>query len=738
VTRAPVMQPDPSKDALAVSDAHQRPLGRIRFDLRLRKHRHQDEFWGVVKDPVSLRYVRVPWQDIELGRYYDGVRTARQIARAWLEDFAELRLAGDEDALTDKALRLHADLAVLGFVEVDGGQALAMRLQRAEARRRGRGLKFLFAWLFMRRSLWDPDPVLERITPWFRWVFRWWFQVLTLALVVAATAVLLSNLSEIRFDMGWFLSWQNLLGLYIGFFLMKTIHEFGHGVACKHYGGEVHEMGVMLFAFQPFFYVNVSDAWMLPQKSRRIIVAAAGMWVELALSALLIFLWFLLAPGYWRDLVLAVVAIAGLTTVITNANPLMKLDGYYILSDLLEVPNLRDKASRMIGRQLRKLLYGRKIADAVDPALTVSRRGWTLLVYSVCSFLYIVVLLWHVVGRIDHLFDAFGLRFLAHMLVVGWVAGFLVVPIAMFFRRTHRALPPDALASTRRPRRVGLAMAALLLTVALLPWPRYVRRSCVLEPAAPDLLRAQVAGFIREVHVREGDIVQPGQLVAVLENPMIASDIVSVREQIARAESELQKALAADRSPDYAAAERLRDASRARLADLERRAAQLELRASIAGRVLTRDIHLAVGRYLDQGDTLGAIASADELTFLMPLDEKDARFVRSGQPATLKVRSFPGLTFRGVVTQNPLRAGPNDLPAGLAAQRGGDVAMTQQTDGSVRLLRAQFFSQFRIEGENLPLRPGMTGRVRVHCGRSTVWRLVLQRLLDFINLDYQL
>src|SRR5206468_11742270 len=134
--------------------------------------------------------------------------------------------------------------------------------------------------------------------------------------------------------------------------ITKVIHEFGHGLSCKHFGGECHEMGVMLLVMTPCLYCNVSDSWMLPNKWHRAAIGAAGMYIELVMASIATFLWWFSEPGLLNNVCLAVMFVCSVTTLVFNANPLMRYDGYYILADLLEIPNLRQKAGQVLSRTL--------------------------------------------------------------------------------------------------------------------------------------------------------------------------------------------------------------------------------------------------------------------------------------------------------------------------------------------------------------------------------------------------
>ena len=146
--------------------------------------------------------------------------------------------------------------------------------------------------------------------------------------------------------MSRFFSLNNIALIWVTTILIKSIHELGHGLTCKHFGGEVHEVGVMLLVFTPYFFVNVSDSWVMPDRNKRILISAAGIYVELVLASLATLLWAVVQPGALQQELWNIMVIASVSTLIFNANPLMRFDGYYIMTDWIEVPNLSTQVAR--------------------------------------------------------------------------------------------------------------------------------------------------------------------------------------------------------------------------------------------------------------------------------------------------------------------------------------------------------------------------------------------------------
>jgi putative peptide zinc metalloprotease protein len=331
----------------------------LRGDLVVTQQKFEARTYYVIKDPISLQYFRLTAEDYYLATLFDGKRTFREVREAYIERFPYLRLEYSAEEIDQRILRFANDLALLQFLSVQG-----MRLkQRLDASKQAKKKKGSFynavnKVFFSRFSIYDPDRLFARMARPIWWIWTKTALWISTALVAAAIFVFIRNYDSGAAMMSQFFSFNNLALIWVTTIIIKSIHEFGHGLTCKHFGGEVHEVGVMLLVFTPYFFVNVSDSWVMPKRRHRILISAAGIYVELVLAALATFLWAVVQPGQFQQLLYNVMVIASISTIIFNANPLMRFDGYYILTDLIEVPNLQGKSRAFIGHKVKQLLFG--------------------------------------------------------------------------------------------------------------------------------------------------------------------------------------------------------------------------------------------------------------------------------------------------------------------------------------------------------------------------------------------
>ncbi len=313
-----------------------------------------------------------------------------------------------------------------------------------------------------------------------------------------------------------------LLAVVLG--VTKVMHEFGHGLACKHFGGECHEMGIMVLVLTPCLYCNVSDSWMLPNKWHRAGIGAAGIYVEVVLASICTFLWWFSEPGLFHNLCLNVMFVCSTSTIIFNANPLLRYDGYYVLADLVEIPNLRQKATTILSRKLGEWCLGLEPPD--DPFLPQRNQVFFAL-YSIAAAAYRWVVAFSICWFLYKLFQSYDLKIVGQCVVLASLWGLLVLPlyqVAKFF------YVPGRLEQVKKPRFYGSlgVLGALLLAALFLPLPHSV--VCTLEIQARDAqpVYVDVTGKLLSLDVTPGQPVAAGQQLAQLNSTDIDLEIAKL------------------------------------------------------------------------------------------------------------------------------------------------------------------------------------------------------------------
>ncbi|CAK9020771.1 Peptidase family M50, partial [Durusdinium trenchii] len=399
--------------AAGMSDPHTEAIlpFRRRPDLVVAR---QGNSW-TLKDPLTLKYFSLQQAEYFVWSRLNGRITLQDVIQEFERLYTPQRLTAE--TVTSFLVQLWRQ----GLLLLDQpGQSvdLAMRARIVRSARRGQSIQNLLAIRF--RGI-DPDRFLARIMPFVGWLVSWPVALLGLVFVLFAVSIILGDWDRFMRELPsiqTFLQADRILWLAATLACVKGIHELGHAITCKRFGGECRELGVMLLAFTPCLYCNVSDAWLLADRRHRVLISAAGIMVELFLAAMAVFVWVSTVPGIVHSLAMYVILICSLNTVLLNGNPLLRYDGYYVLSDAIGVPNLRERSQQIFRGALAQWTLG--VRDISPRRITAGRLGIGL--YGAASSIYV----WVVIAGILWLFyrlarphDLQGLVILLAITVVG-------------------------------------------------------------------------------------------------------------------------------------------------------------------------------------------------------------------------------------------------------------------------------------------------------------------------------
>ncbi|MGD8869930.1 MAG: efflux RND transporter periplasmic adaptor subunit, partial [Gemmatimonadales bacterium] len=467
---------------------------KLRADLLISRHDSPEGPYFVLKNPASGRFFRLLEEEYFIAQQLDGSTPLEAVRERVTEQFEVEADLGDLREFVGQ-------LGLGGLLEGD----------RAEGGHSRRALRGSVLWL--RVKAFDPDRLFDWLLPRIGFFFTPYFVVGSAGLVVLALTLTFANHSAIAHDVWQLWGFQSLLLAYLIVFLVIIVHEFAHGLTCKHFGGKVHEIGFLLIYFQPAFYCNISDAYLLPEKSKRLWVTFAGAYIELFLWALATLAWRVTEPGTWpNSFALVVVATSGIK-LFFNLNPLIKLDGYYLLVDLLEVPNLRQRAFSFIRASVRRLLARPVAPGALEATPREKRIFWGYgLVALVFSYWLLSVIALRFFGWMTARWQGWGFAMFTVLLIT-----VLWGPLKRGFTRLR-----DGLVAMRRRPTFGRRwrFAAVLLAVFALLYVTHVQLRVAGEftllPSDNADVRAEVEGIIEEVYVDEGSRVGAGDPIARL------------------------------------------------------------------------------------------------------------------------------------------------------------------------------------------------------------------------------
>ncbi len=452
-----------------------------------------------------------------------------------------------EDEFPPQKITLEELQQFLGMLHRSGlvvvaapGQGHQLCKRRSE-RWRKEWINALSNILCIRFKGFDPERFLERLYPYVRWFFAPLVVAMCLLLILSA-----ATLVTVRFDVfraklpafHTFFSFSNAFWLSVVLCVTKVMHEFGHGLCCKHFGGECHEMGVMILVLTPCLYCNVSDSWMLPSKWHRAAIGAAGMYVELVLASLATWVWWNCEPGVLYYLCLNIMFVCSVSTLVFNANPLLRYDGYYILADLTEIPNLRQKATSILSRKLGDWCLG--LEQPEDPFLPTRNQIFFAL-YSVAAAVYRWVVVFSILWFLYKVFKPYHLERIGQMIALASLWGLVVMPLYQVGKFFY---VPGRLDKVKKPRMYATLgiLAAVVAAVLFLPLPHSVMATLEIQPrdAAQVWVDVPGGGKLVAVYVKPGQRVTTGQPLALLENVELALEIEKLRGEQKRYAAQLE------------------------------------------------------------------------------------------------------------------------------------------------------------------------------------------------------
>ena len=605
-------------DSLVSSSSRQLPL-RMRPDLSVRYHKYQGRPYWVIKEPIGLKYYRFQEEEYSILRMLDGSCSFDDIKIRFEREYAPQKISLQD--LQHFIGMLHRSGLLITDAEGQGSQ---LRKRRDETERRELMQKFSNILALRFKGI-DPDRLLNLLAPFTNWFFTKWAAMFFALFGLSALLLVGVNYDEFRTRLPAFHEFfgpENWIFLGCTLGLTKVLHEFGHGLSCKKFGGECHEIGVMILVLTPCLYCNVSDSWLLPNKWHRAVIGAAGMYVEVVLASIATYLWWYSEPELLiNNICLSVMFICSVSTVLFNGNPLLRFDGYYILSDISEIPNLRQKATKIVTRFMQEYCLGIEQQD--DPFLPQDNQ-WFFATYTVAAVMYRWVVVFSILLFLNKILEPYGLKALGQMVALASLVGMIAQPgwqVIKFFRvpgRMHQVKKNRLLATLAV---VGVVIAAF----CYVPFPYSVKCALEVQPRDAAMVYALESGTLLEMKVKPGQRVAKGDDIAVLANPDLERDLKDLEIEVAQHEAEID-IIYAQRN------QRIDDESASRLPELKE---------------VLRSAKEQLSQKIEQLDKLHIKATQDGV--IMPAPLKKAPAIRPGRIAAVVRQLVGSLELRCVL-----------------------------------------------------------------------------------------
>ncbi len=725
MSSAPTLAP-----SLPVGQAAEHLKIKLRPDLIVQPQFYEGMTHYVVKDPIALKYFRFKIEEYFLLQQFDGKQTLQDVKRAFERKYRPQTISIED--LTRFVAQLHE----AGIAQLDSPDQADVFIRRRKKRMWKQVGQFFANILYIKIPIIDPERLLDRMYPYFRWIFTRTFVLFSFALMLSAITLVISQWSTFSArlpDFQSFFNWRSIVYFWCSLAVVKVIHEFGHGLTAKHFGGEVHEMGMLFLVLTPALYCDVTDSWLLPSKWKRIWISAAGIFVECFLASIATFVWFNTEQGLLNSLCLATMFICSVNTIMFNANPLLRYDGYYVMSDWLEVPNLRVKSTQFFAYLFQEKVLGLEVP--VQSYMPRSRRV-LFVTYAIASYVYRWFVTFSILFFLYQFLKPYKLGSISAMMAIGSLVPLLFMPM---YQMVKFVRTPGRMRKVKKVR-AGLFAAAFVVVVTgilLIPTPLRVQGTLVLKEANPAMIYSEIPGRLVDLKVRDGELVKKGQLIAVLSNPeklrdtqqiYQAHDAAFVKAQWYGQASDSE--LRGQKRQYEVAASDLESA----IDKAEEQIASMKLVAPRDGQVMGVPHPETRGQWVKPGKPFCTVSDPHKLEAHMILDQSDVDLINlkgdRGATAWVKIYGTSETTWKSFIgKENVATRSRDEIETELSNQAGGEIATKQDPKtGQAKPITAVYEVTIPIDNPDLLLQPGLRGFAKIDGGDAPLgwwlWRLI--------------
>jgi putative peptide zinc metalloprotease protein len=740
---------------------------RLRADIQVEPHTYEGRTYFVVKDPISLRYYRLKDNEHFLLQFLDGRQTLEDAQKAYEKQYRPDRLKlEDLEAFAQQLL-------TAGLAQNESPRAGKQLFDRRGKRRRSEWMQTLTNILYIKIPIFDPDKILTVMLRYCRWIFTTLFFLASVTVMLAAVGLVTTHFETFRSklpDYHEFFSFKTVVYLWAALGVVKVIHEFGHGLSCKAFGGEVHEMGALFLCFSPALYCNVSDAWILPNKWHRIIISAAGIYVELIIAAVATFVWWNTpTQPFINNLSLSLMVVCSVSTVVFNANPLMRYDGYYVLADWLEIPNLRERSNRF----LSNLFLEQALGVEVQPEGYMELWRKVLFVgYAIVSYVYRWVVTFSILYFFYSFLRPYKLEVVSNMLVVAAVASMVGWPIYRMGKNIwRRGRLPDM--KRLRVAATCTVAAVILGFLCFVPVPISRIRGVGLVQPHPDSAGVAVvrrSGYLQELKAQAGGAVTKDQVIAIFRDPELEDQLITALTDYENHKAHLrllqiQKDLTSSDpkqisqiDEEIARVTGKRDTAKTKAETLEKiRARDLVIRAPRDGIVGQSPRIDEVGKYFEaardqsQGpQPLFTVIEPGRVRVCLPVPTPDFNRLRENMQeveddrvrlgvdrplsVSIRVHGLDSSTWKGKVARLD-ESEARTIPLALSNRAGGPVPIKPgNKSGALIPQTQQYLVYVDITDPDPAIQPGAFSQVKIYCRPETCLHWLWRKVNDTFNL----
>lgn len=697
----------------------------LRASVDIRRQQFRGEDWYVVRDNFTNSFYRIRPGARRFLVHLTGRRTVEE---AWRRSMAE---SPKEAPGQTEIIQLLAHLYQANLIQSDLPPDSRQLFDKVRRFRQAQVRNTLSSILYLRIPLWDPDRFLIRFLAFARLIFSRWGGIVWGLTLLLAGKVAIDHHGALMQRGQEVLAPENLALLYIAFFVTKLLHELGHAFACRVFGGEVHNMGVMLLVFSPVPYVDVTSAWAQRERWKRVWVGAAGMYVELFIAALATFVWSQTGAGLVNTLAYNVMFVASVSTLLFNLNPLLRFDGYYILSDLMDAPNLHLRSNAQLTNWSERWLFG--VENPPQPAATTNEAVF-LGLFGIASGIYRLFVFTFIILFVADKFFGIGL-------IAAAVGGFSLFILPLY--KYGRYLAKEPRLERHRTRAVAVTVsvfAVVLGFLAFFPWPYHTYAPGMLQTTVSAKVVATADGYIEGFAVESGKPVKAGDLLVHMASPELELKITAAQARVRQARAQENAGLEKG-GANLRVSRRRREAAEALLADLMQRRQELLVRAPIDGIWVAPRAGDLYGDLSARGNLLGQIIQPAQFEFVAVVSQDDSSrlFASHNPPAEIRLAGQADEVIRvDQVTLIPGKQSILPTPA-LGWNANGPVKVSPNDQNGVTAVEPFFKAIARVQSNSpATLLYGQTGFIRFTTGSEPLLVQGWHRFRQMLQQRYQL
>ena len=656
---------------------------RLRPHVQITRQHYRGRRWHVVHDPSSNAFFRLSPVGHEFVGLIDGKRTVEDVWQVGLTRH------GDEALTQNEVIQLLSQLYSGNLLAADTSPETEQLLGRGRERVGKKAAQQAIGLMYFKVRLFNPDAILSWIEPIFRPVLGKIGFIFWVLWVVAAVASVIPHWDRLVKGVDSAIAPSNWAWMIVVFVVLKLWHELGHGIICKRFGGQVPEFGAMMLVLMPAPFVDATSAWTFASKWHRMAVGAGGMIFELAAAGLSAFVWLNTSPGeLLHQIAYNAMFTASISTVLFNANPLMRFDGYYILSDFLEVPNLQQRSFGMLKFLCQKNIY--RVKNPVPPTSSPSEALW-LIAYGILALAYRIFLFISITLYLVGSLFAIGV-----FLAVWSAAVWFIMPMGQFI---HYLATNSALSEFRGRAILTslLLFAAGIALIGALPMPDYRRADGVIESEGQKGIFFKVDSFVKEIHARPGEIVKAGDVIAICESDQLQAQFALVHAQLEEAYARERQAKTQNEAAAQIAAKFI-ESLEAQLAFIINQKDKLIIRAPRDGTIVGTDFDSMIGKYVQEGTPLGMVVNLDAMRAVATLSQREA-WIYELPPEEYKVEVRRASDVASVIParfEKTSESGDRELPHPALGFGGGGTVEIDAKDQSGTVAKTPLFKAYFI------------------------------------------